>query len=278
MASHFMCRAPIDTPAKINQIKNTLLRTAGEGNFKVLEGLDGDDFDEDDTVYDFVNTLNGVNSLYDEFIQTKEAKEMLRKSTIGNAYELVEQPVESFYRKFDYDEQEEHYDQLLDLVNEKQWENAVIGLLEAIVLYPDKAQFYNLLQSAYLLSDQGDKSDKMVVEMYERFPHYLFAMVNYINMLLEDERENEMELVLDGKADLNDWYPERKQFRLHEAAIFYATLCRYYIIMDDISSADLYMYPILKNKLFDVPGQSLVKTVMIEIGEAKMEKIKSRKL
>ncbi len=276
----FYVQGPSDNIVKINQIKSTLLRTAGMGNFKVLEGFDDEEIDEDlpqdDKGYDFVNTLISVSNLYDEYIQTKEAKELLNKSTIGEAYKLVEQPVENVYRKFDSVEQEEHYDHLLDIVSDGSRESAIKGLKEAIVQYPNKAPFYNLLQSTYMLSDQNDKSDEMVVEMYERFPGYLFAIVNYINLLLEDERENEVQLVLDGNTDLNDGYPDRKQFSLHEAAIFYATMCRYFIIMDDIASADLYMYPILKNKLFDVPGQSLVKTVMLEIGEAKMVKIKSK--
>ena len=45
----FYVQGPRDNQAKVNQIKNTLLRTAGKGNFDVLECLSGDDdFDVDD--------------------------------------------------------------------------------------------------------------------------------------------------------------------------------------------------------------------------------------
>ncbi|MDR3696726.1 hypothetical protein [Mucilaginibacter sp.] len=276
----FYIKGPNDSAAKINQIKSTLLRTAGEGNFNILEDDDGFDEDDDDGGYrtpeDFAAMLENINNLYDQYVQTKEAEEKLEKSTIGKAYQLVGQPVESVYRKFDSAGQEEHYNKLLDMVSDGQRDSAIDELKKAIVQYPQKAQFYNLLQSTYMLNGQGDKSDTMIVEMYERFPGYLFALVNYINLLLEEGKLDEVPAVLDGKADLNDWYPDRNLFNIHEAAIFYATMCRYFIMMDDIDSADLYMYPILKDKLYNVQGQSLARTVMLEIGEAKMEKIKIR--
>jgi hypothetical protein len=276
----FYVEGPNDSAAKINQIKGTLLRTAGEGNFKVLEDTDEFDGDDEDEGYrtpeDFAEMLENINTLYDQYVRTKEREEKLEKSTIGKVYQLVEQPVESVYRKFDSDEQEEHYDRLVDMVSEGQRDSAINELKKAIVKYPQKAQFYNLLQTTYLLNGQGDDSDAMIVEMYKRFPGYLFALVNYINLLLEEDKLEEVPDVLNGKIDLNDWYPERGLFNKHEAAIFYATMCRYFILINDIDSADLYMYPILKDKLFNVQGQSLVRTVMLEIGEAKMEKIKSK--
>ena len=117
----------------------------------------------------------------------------------------------------------------------------------------------------------------MIVEMYERFPGYLFALCNYIGLLLINDNIDEATAIIDGRADLNELYSDRKQFSEHEAAIFYATMCLYFVVKDDIDSADLYMDAILENNLQDVQGQSIVYAAMMKVGETKMEKVKNRK-
>ncbi len=285
----FYTRGPHDDNAKVNMIKSTLMRTAGEGNFTVIDSLD-DDWDDDEhwddeddadeldepENTDFLDTLNNVNDLYHSLIRTEEGKLMLENSTIGKAYEIVNEPVESYYRKFDDDEQEQHYDRLLDMVVAKEFDEAISASQEAIIQYPGRAQFYNLLQGAYFMNGQHEKSDEMMVEMYKRFPGYLFAFCNYIDLILMSDNVDEAESIIAGRADLNDFYPDRKQFSEHEAAIFYATMCIYFIEKGDIDSADLYLDPILQYDLEQVPGQNIVRIAMMKIGEVKMEKLKNQ--
>jgi hypothetical protein len=284
----FYVTGPHDDAAKVKFIKNTLVRTAGEGNFDVLEGFaEDDDFggnssDEDwlseeeqeryDAIIKIVNTLDDTDDLYDALIRTDEAREKRADSAIGKGYSLTEDTVENVYRKFDNTEQADEYFEWMTLVEEKKYGEAISGLLEVIERYPEKAPFFNLLQTAYLFNNQGDKSDEIIIDMYKRFPGYLFSIANYVNLLLQRDQIEEAGQVINGKADLDDIYPDRKLFNEHEAAIYYATMCRYFIALDDIDTADLYMDAIFDYELYFVEGQFLTSTVMLELGDAKMKK------
>ena len=83
------------------------MRTAGEGNFTIINDVDDkdwddeEDWDEEDGMMDdepestnLPDTLSGIDSLYNRFIRTDEGKVMLENSTIGKAYELTKEPVE----------------------------------------------------------------------------------------------------------------------------------------------------------------------------------------
>jgi hypothetical protein len=282
-----------DSTAKINNIKSTLLRTAGEGNFKLLLDLDDDmDFDDDEWYDDdddlsdnleeesieTVKLLIQINKVYDELIRTPKVKALIEEPFIGVNYKLSEKPVLNQYRKFDNDEQQERYLMLIDIVNNAAYDQAEMGIKDAIKEYPGKPQFYNLLQTVYHFSEQFDKSDTIIIEMYNRFPDYLFAKVSYANFLINNSRHEGVLEVFNGKPDLGYLYPGQKEFNTHEAAIYYATMCRYFIADDNIDSADIYMNAILKNDLDKVPGQTLVKAAMMQLGEAKMAIIKSKEL
>ena len=282
----FYTRGPNDDNAKINNIKNTLIRTAGEGNFTVVEDIDNDDFVEDEFEHatgdvseesrEFLETYFSVAALYEAMVRTKKSEKFLEKSNVGKNYKLTEDWVENAFRKFDYDEQRDHYHQLVTLVENKQYREAITELEKAAIEYPDKAPFQNLLQSAYLLNGQTYKSFEMIISMYERFPGYLFAFVNYINMLIDEDNLNEAASMIGEIKDMDKLYPDRKVFEMHEAAIFYATMSRYFTSKGDIDRADLYMDLIIENELFEIEDQTLVRSAMLDLCNAKMQKIDER--
>src|SRR3569833_2261026 len=113
--------------------------------------------------------------------------------------------------------------------------------------------------------------------MYQKYPGYLFAFVNNAKLLmLDDDRFEELDELLVVKWDLNELYPKRYVFSEHEAAIYHATMCRYFMLKNDLVSADLYMDFILKNKLQFIGEQTLTTSVMWEMSEVKLEKIESK--
>lgn len=293
----FYMHGPNDNKTTTAHIKATLNRTAGQGNFVFLQSIDSDDdldqfedyedsedTDDEDEIEEEIDqrdkaieAIKHANRIYDEVVRTAPAKKKLQKSTIGAKYRITKNSVENEYRRFDYPEQELHYNQLLDLFYEGKFEAAIEEALKAVSHYPDKAPFYNLLQMAYLRNDETEKSDAIIFEMYQKFPGYLFAFVNYANLLmLDDDRFQELDELLDGKWDLNELYPKRNVFSEHEAAIYHATMCRYFMLKNDIDSADLYMDFILKNKLQFIGEQTLTTSVMWEMSEVKLEKIESK--
>ena len=294
----FYTRGPNDNNAKINMIRSTLLRTAGEGNFTIIDSIDDRDWEDDSELEDdndewedndigedddsqnadFFDSVKEAVMDYDRLVRTDEQRMALLNSTIGKSYVLTEQPVENYYRKFDDDKQEDHYDKLLEMVSSGERDEAIKGINEAIAQYPGKAQFYNLLQTSYYLNKEYEKSDEIIVEMFERFPGYLFALFNYINLLLSKDQTEEVISIINGYRDLNDMYPDRKQFSRHEAAIFYATFCIYFTVTNDLTSADIYLDAMLRNNLQDVAGQTIVRFAMMKAVEAMRAKMKDKEM
>ena len=298
---------PSDDEAKIKRITATLERTAGPGNFEVLDALDDDfdddefdedDFDEDDLNFDeddefdedefvkeiaeaqiesnaeFVRILKKVNKVYDGLVRSPEAKEIIEKSSIGKAYRVTGGVVRNEYTKFDNSEQEEEYERLRDLVLDSDDDELTIKSVKgAIKKYPDKPAFYDLLIPVYHFGKQYDKKDKLVTDMYKRFPDILFPKIGYATLLTDKGKPGEALEIFNGQPDINYLFPDRKTFYITEAADYYACMCRAFIALGDIDSADLYMNAIFKKKLTDVPGDTLVNSAVMELCDAKMKRI-----
>ena len=288
----FYMQGPHDSQAKINQIKATLLRTAGEGNFD-MEGLDDDEFDEDfdedddfddedlqteqeEMLEDILRKLKLIDKVYGKVFRTDEVKQMIKASPIGKGYRLSKKPIKTPESEFDSPEQEALYADLLALFQNSDFAPAIKGLKKAITKYPARPPFYNLLQACYIFDEQFDKSKELTVEMYKRFPDYLFATVPYANMLIDEERYAEVFKVFHGQSDLNYLYPERKLFNALEAAIYYAVMCRYYTAIDNIDFAEMYVNAIFKKDIAHPPHQTMVNTALSEFCYAKTIKVKDK--
>ena len=218
--------------------------------------------------------MKPVKKVYDKAIRTDEGRERLKRSTIGKRYRLTKKPVKTGYDTFKEAGEEALYAELKELIDEEEFKPAMKLLKEAVAKYPGNPMFYNLLQKGYVFTGQFDKSDSLTAQMYEKFPDYIFAMVPYANMLIDQNKLGQAMGAFNGKADLDELFPEQKQFNRHEAAIYYAVMCRYFVAVGDIDSADLYMDAILKKDLHYVPGQNLVNKALMELCNAKIEKIK----
>jgi len=292
---------PNDDAAKIKNITAVLNRTAGEGNFDVMDLADDDEFDDDEFDEDefgddddfdpqdfmdeleddleesyarFPKILKKVNKVYDGLVRTQEAAALLEKSTIGNAYKVSEGKVKNEYTIFDNAEQEAEYSRLMDMFIGGEVDLAIKETKKAIRQYPDRIAFYDLLLAAYSFNKQIDKGEEIVRETYKLFPGILIPTVGYANLLLEEGKPDAALAVFNGKTDLNELYPDRKVFHVNEAGEYYACMCRLYIALDDLDAADLYMNAIFKKDLTKRAAKTLVMAAVSEMCTAKMEKIK----
>jgi hypothetical protein len=291
---------PSDDESKIKRITTTLERTAGPGNFEVLDPLD-DEFSEDDdyefyedeefdedAVIDaivemekesdgsFVRILKKINKAYDEYVRSPEAKEMLAKSTIAEKYKVTKGVVKNEYTTFDNAEQEEEYDRLRSRVIDGNDDDLTIKSIKAAIKkYPHKPAFYDLLLPVYHFSEQYEKRDKLTIEMYKRFPNSLHPRIGYATLLIDNGEAEEALKIFDNQPDLNYLYPDRKTFYITEAADYYACMCRAFIALDNIDTADLYMNAIFKKKLIKLPANTLVNTAVRELCGAKMKKMEA---
>jgi len=289
---------PNDTPAKIRQVIDTLTRTVGEGNFitgefdedfdEFEEGefgdddyLDDDEFEDDEDSQDdevpskaVTKFIRLTNKAYEEEIRTPEAKKMLEDFALGKNYEIS---VETDHIQFGSEDEEKEFKSLSQMLADEniKLQKIIKSIKSAIIVHPDNPSFYGLLQTAYVYAEENKKADELTLEMYERFPDYLFAKVSYANMLIDDGELESVPEIFGGNPDLDSIYHDRKVFYATEAEAFYATMCRYFIACDNIDSADLYMNALLANNLSI--NQPLVNAVKLELAYSKMHIIAAKK-
>lgn len=309
-------RGPYDDQATINRIIATLTRTVGEGIFNVVEvdndefddefdedgefddeelfddeEFDGDDEEDDDEdddylmdpnvftkagLHAFKKVITATNKNYDEEMRTDRDRELLAEPFLGVKYQITSEPVENEYNKFDSADEEEEYKRIKGLILDDPTA-AIKGVKKAIKKYPGKAGFYSLLLAAYSIDGQFQETDDLIVEMYHLFPGYLFAKAAYAGLLIDSGRPEGIWEVFDGKPDLGYLYPHRKVFQNTEADAFYSVMCRYFIAVGEIHSADRYMAAMLKNKPDTGRQKDMTKKIMWELCEIKMKELAARK-
>lgn len=311
-------QGPFDEQATIDRNIATLKRTAGEGNFKVViadeDDFDDEDIEEDDDEFDeddddefdeddfddeeldgdegdlteadfskaaqlaFNRVIKMTNKAYDADIRTQEGKELIENSRIGKDYEITKEVVIHEYNKLDTTELENEYDKISELLFNDEGAKTIKRLGKVIVKYPDKAVLYSMLLSAYLVENMLLEAEELNIQIYERFPDYLFAMTGMAEVYLEDGKPERVPDVFKGKMDLNELYPDREKIYIGEAQAFYMTMCRYFVAIDDIDSADLYMNAIIATGIYNSPiDPEYMKKVAWKLCEAKMKKMAAKK-
>ena len=106
------------------------------------------------------------------------------------------------------------------------------------------ALLYNILTVAY---QHAKKSKKEFLEMtkegYEKNPNYLFAKVAYGQACLQNKQRNKVVEIFNGKFDLQELYPKRRDFHVQEAVVFYGFLCQFAMSEKDTETAEQYYDP-----------------------------------
>ena len=97
---------------------------------------------------------------------------------------------------------------------------AVSLSLPLIEQHPEVPQLYNYLLSAYrMLHDQAN-AQRILDEMLERFPDYLFGRIAYAQNCLERGDLDKVSEIFEGKFDLKLLYPSRERFHTSEVLNF----------------------------------------------------------
>lgn len=104
-----------------------------------------------------------------------------------------------------------------------------IAELEALqVKHPDVPKIDNLLVAAHSMLGHRDKVNELAETAYRKFPNYLFAKINYAQMLLSRGEFDAVPDIFDHKFDLMLLYPERRLFHVSEHTGFISVLCAYF--------------------------------------------------
>lgn len=306
-------RGPYDDSATVIRVLATLERTAGPGNFTYIDEpdedmMDFDDEDYDDEDYDneeedeedgdtdsynysrddapmmnlqqVKTLLTKVGKAYNEKFRDERFQDKLSSSAIGKGYKITDNQskVPLDYNTFNTIEQEADYYRLKQLFEHSgNMQRIVKEIKSAIKKYPDTPVFHSLLVTAYAYDHEPVLAAKAIEVMYGQFPKSLFAMTSYADVLLSEDRFDEAYAVFDGAHDLPYLYPDRKLFHNTEAEMLFLPQTRYFIAIDDLDSADLYMKAILDFKLDKLATHDGVRVLILTLAKAKIEKLTGEK-
>ena len=118
--------------------------------------------------------------------------------------------------------------------------------------YPDTPVLYNYLGMAYSGVGNGEKSEAIARENYQRNPGYLFAKVNYAEICLQKGEYEEIPRIFNHKYDLKLLYPLRDEFHISEVVGFMGIIGTYFAETGEFETADRY-YQILEQLAPDHP-------------------------
>jgi tetratricopeptide (TPR) repeat protein len=125
-------------------------------------------------------------------------------------------------------------------------EFAIKKSLENIEKYPDVPAFYNHLHAAYCLASYKYEAIRLVKEMIQQFPNYLFARIEYAHYFLRRGEPDNAYDALGNKGTLAQLYPERTVFHISELRYFSYVMALYHIQKGDIDQAKIYLEVIKK--------------------------------
>lgn len=214
----FYVSGPYESAAQSRKIIDTLARRLGPNGFHYMTALGGPE--------SFAATRASGQAL--ELISYEISSEPLGDT----AYDRLPQSVK--------DEME----QLYYLLQQKPRET-IPRLLPLIEQHPDVPQLYNYLQSAYELLHDRENARRILDEMLERFPDYLFGRIAYARDCLERGDLDKVSEIFEGKFDLKLLYPDRERFHTSEVLNFGYIMARYFHAKGGRDRAEMY-YNILQ--------------------------------
>ena len=214
----FYMSGPYESPAQSRKIIDTLARRLGPNGFHYMTALGGPE-----------PTAAAPTS--------GQAVQMI-------SYEVSSEPLgDTAYDRLPQSVKDEA-DKIYYLLRQNPKE-ALSLLLPLIERYPRVTQFYNYLHSAYqLLHDQAN-AQRILDEMLERFPDYLFGRLAYARDCLERGDLDKVSEIFEGKFDLKLLYPDRERFHVSEVLNFGSIMAWYFHAKGDHDRAEMY-YNILQ--------------------------------
>ncbi len=103
-----------------------------------------------------------------------------------------------------------------------------IKSLESLIKEYPLPRIYNYLSAAYVGAGKIAKANDIIKENYQKNPSYLFALLNYAELLIKAANYDEVEKIFNHKFDLKLLYPERNVFHITEVVSFFGVTGLYF--------------------------------------------------
>ncbi|MEM1009508.1 MAG: hypothetical protein AAGJ35_10935 [Myxococcota bacterium] len=109
--------------------------------------------------------------------------------------------------------------------------------------FPHVPQLYNAIASGYGMIGDIPMQQSWLKRMYALFPHYMFAICAYGEMLLREEKLDEFQRMFLQHLVLDNAFPPRPSYHPSEVICFFRMWCRYFIALGELRIA--YRYYVL---------------------------------
>lgn len=117
-------------------------------------------------------------------------------------------------------------------------EEAIVFGLNMVDKYPTKPAVYSHLWAYYQRRDQKIQAHRVLHQMLEKFPEYLYGKVYLAQYYQHCGENHRVPEAFNYAYDLQELYPERSVFHVGEFEAFYVTYAKYYIKTEEFRKAE----------------------------------------
>ena len=188
-----------------------------------------------------------------EFQISDESSDAVHISTFEITYEAILEPSFKRLPKRIKDRTEPLFYEI-----RKNPKETIPELLNLIKKYPRVPTFYNYLSVAYNRMGDKKKEEEAVLLNMKKNPNYLFAKINYAQILLNRKEYDKIPEIFNYKFDLKQLYPKRKVFHISEFSNFMGLIGVYFYEIGERNSAEVY-HKILQEIAPKEPASKMLK-------------------
>jgi hypothetical protein len=124
----------------------------------------------------------------------------------------------------------------------------IARLKNFIEKYPHIPQFKNYLYNALMRNDLNEEAKEVLEDTLLKHPDYFFARADKAGLYLSEDNIEAAEALMGGEppSDIQNMYPERKEFHITEVLQYYRYGVNYYIQLHKFDEAEKYLQNIKK--------------------------------
>lgn len=235
-----------------------LEKYAGEGNYEVID----EDEELNDVLSDFTrwssddwrdfieeydpNDWEGQGSPVLEYVYYRcvympdyVGRNLAAGKNIGvERVEITAEPLDENEFTFEENEATRSIFERLNRTNSKKQLNKLSDdIKELIERWPANRQLHNYLSIAYEQQGRKDLKRELLNEMHNKFPDYFFGVIGLAGERLEANDIQGFLNVFNGKMNIKDAFPKKKNFHIMEFLVYHTLLGMYYLKIDDLTSS-----------------------------------------
>ncbi|WP_162054061.1 tetratricopeptide repeat protein [Pontibacter pamirensis] len=161
-------------------------------------------------------------------------------------------------------------------------------LQQNIKKWPENPIFWNYLAMTYQQLGEDEKAEETIIQLHEQFPDYLHGKIMYAELLLDQEKADEVPAVFNNQFNLKGVYPNRDMFHISELVMFNFLMADYYLEEGNLYMANMYVKMLDQMEIPDSVSLNmlllmrvnvaLVKEMAPVLQEAKQSEEKKREL